>query len=80
MPTSAAVSSSRGSIIFFRRGERAVFAYGFAKSDRANLDADEEKEFKQAARHVLHLTDKQIDELLKHGDFVEVNYEQEISK
>ena len=67
-------------IIFFRRGERAVFAYGFAKSDQANLDADEEKEFKQAARHVLHLTEKQIDELLKHGDFVEVNYEQEISK
>ena len=40
-------------IVFFRRGERAVFAYGFAKSDKANLDADEEKQFKEAARHVL---------------------------
>ena len=30
-------------IIFFRRRERAVFAYGFAKSDRENVDADEEK-------------------------------------
>ena len=28
-------------IIFFRPGERAVFAYGFAKSARANIAADE---------------------------------------
>jgi hypothetical protein len=63
-----------------RRGERAVFAYGFAKSDRANIDADEEKPFQEAARHVLRLTEKQIDELLKNGDFVEVKYEEEISK
>jgi hypothetical protein len=67
-------------IIFFRRRARAVFAYGFAKSDRANIDADEEKQFKEAARHVLHLTENQIDELLKNGDFVEVKYEEDISK
>jgi hypothetical protein len=67
-------------IIFFRRGERAVFAYGFAKSDRSNIDADEKKQFKEAARHVLRLTVEQIEELLKNGDFVEVRYEQEISK
>ena len=67
-------------ILFFRRGERAVFAYGFAKSDRANLDADEEKQFKEAGRHVLRLTEKQIEELVKNGDFVEVKGEEEISK
>jgi hypothetical protein len=67
-------------IILFRRGERAVFAYGFAKSHRANIDADEEKQFKEAARHVLRLTEKQIEELLKNGDFVEVRYEQEVPK
>jgi hypothetical protein len=61
-------------IIFFRRRERAVFTYGFAKSVRANIDADEEKQFKEAARHVLHLTDKQIKELVENGD-VEVRYE-----
>jgi len=63
-------------IIFFRRGERAVFAYGFAKSDRANIDGDEEKQFKEAAGHVLRLTESQIDELLKNGDFVEVKHEE----
>jgi len=67
-------------IIFFRHGERAVFAYGFAKSERANIDADEEKQFKEAARHMLRVTEKQIEELVKSGDFVEVIREQEISK
>lgn len=63
-------------IIFFRKGDRAVFTYAFAKNDRENIDANEEKQFKEAARHVLGLTEKQIDELLKNGDFVEVKYEE----
>jgi hypothetical protein len=58
-----------------------VFVYGFAKSERANIDADEEKQSKEAARYVLRLTEKQLAELVKQGDFVEVKgYEQEISK
>ncbi|HEU0139259.1 MAG TPA: type II toxin-antitoxin system RelE/ParE family toxin [Bryobacteraceae bacterium] len=73
-------SGGHRTIIFFRRGARAVFAYGFAKSDRANIDADEEKQFKEAARHVLRLTEKQIEELVKNGGFVELRYEQKISK
>jgi len=68
-------------IILFKQGQRAVFIYGFAKSERANIDTDEEKQFKDAARHVLRLTEKQIAELVKEGDFVEVTgHEQEISK
>jgi len=59
-------------VILFRRGERAVFMYGFAKSDRENIDADEEKQFKEAAKHVLALTEKQLGELVREGDFVEV--------
>jgi hypothetical protein len=68
-------------IILFKQGQRAVFVYGFAKSERENIDADEEKQFKEAARHVLRLTEKQIAELIKEGDFVEIDgHEQEISK
>jgi hypothetical protein len=59
-------------IILFRRGARAFFIYGFSKSQRANIDDDEEKQFKEAAKHVLALTEKQLAELLKRGDFVEV--------
>jgi hypothetical protein len=37
-------------IIFFRRGVRAFFVYGFAKSRRANVDDDEVEQFKKAAK------------------------------
>jgi hypothetical protein len=46
--------------------------YGFAKSERENIRDDEEKEFKEAAKHVLALTEKQIAALVREGDFVEV--------
>jgi hypothetical protein len=59
-------------IILFRRGAKAVFVYGFAKSQRANINDDEEKQFKEAAKHVLALTEKQLVELLNRGDFTEV--------
>jgi hypothetical protein len=58
-------------IIVFRRGDRAVFMYGFAKSDRADIGPDEEKEFKEAAKHILALTENQLTELVTQGDFVE---------
>jgi hypothetical protein len=68
-------------IVLFRQGKHAVFMYGFAKSERANIGADEEKQFKEAARYVLRLTEKQLAELVKEGDFVEVKgHEREISK
>jgi hypothetical protein len=67
-------------IIVFRRGTspggaRAFSVYGFAKSQRRNIDDDEEEQFKEAAKHVLALTEKQLAELLKRGDFMEVKSE-----
>lgn len=59
-------------IIFFRRGDRAFFEYGFAKSQRANIDDDEKKKYREAAKHVLALTETQLAELLRRGDFMEV--------
>ena len=59
-------------IILFRRGSRAFFVFGFSKNQRANIDDDEEKQFKEAAKHVLALTEKQLGALLERGDFVEV--------
>ena len=46
--------------------------YGFAKNQRANIDGDEQEQFKEAAKHVLALTEKQLAKLLKRGDFIEV--------
>lgn len=62
-------------IILFRRGAKAFFEYGFSKSRRANIHDDEEAHFKEAAKHILALTEKQLAELLKRGDFVEVKDE-----
>jgi hypothetical protein len=59
-------------IVLFRRGDKAFFVYGFAKSQRKNINDDEEEQFKQAAKHVLAVTEKQLAELLKRGDFLEV--------
>ena len=74
-------SSGYRTIILFRRGTKAFFVYGFPKSRRANIDADELKQFREAAKHVLALTERQLAELLKRGDFVEVKEDgQEIPK
>ena len=62
-------------IILFRPGAGAFFVYGFAKSQRANIDDDEEEQFKEAAKHVLALTEEQLAELLKRGDLMEVKNE-----
>jgi len=62
-------------IVLFRRGTRAFFVYGFTKSQQANIDEDEKRQFKEAAKHVLALTEKQLAELVERGDFVEVRSE-----
>jgi hypothetical protein len=59
-------------IVYFRRGNLAVFMYGFAKSDRGNIDRAEEREFREAAKVVLGLTGNQLDDLVAKGDFIEV--------
>ena len=74
-------SSGYRTIILFQRGTKAFFVYGFPKSQRANIDDDELKQFREAAKHVLALTERQLAELLKRGDFIEVKEDgQEIPK
>jgi hypothetical protein len=60
-------------LVFFRHEERAIFAFGFAKSDRANLSAAELKVYKKAAKIVLALTQAQIDTEVREERLFEVN-------
>lgn len=60
-------------LVFFRHEERAIFAFGFAKSDKANLSAVELQTYKQAAKIVLALTQAQIDTEVREGRLFEVN-------
>jgi hypothetical protein len=65
-------------LIFFRDGERAVFAFGFAKNSKANLDADELAAFRKAAKIVLGLTQAQIDAEVAAGVLTEVEHGKDI--
>jgi hypothetical protein len=59
-------------IVFYRKQHRAVFMYGFPKSQRDDIRPDEKKQFREAAKHVLTVSDKQVQALIESGDFVEV--------
>jgi hypothetical protein len=56
-------------VILYRREVKAFFIYGFAKSQRANVQDDEVAQFKEAAKYVLALTEKQLAELVKKRRF-----------
>jgi len=63
------------SIIIFQKGERAFFVYGFAKSDRENIEPDETAAFRKSAKAFFALSDKQIEALIKNQELTEVDYE-----
>jgi hypothetical protein len=56
---------------------RAVFAFGFAKSDMANLDDAEEAYLKKAAKLVLGFADAQMDAEVAAGRMFEVNCDEQ---
>ena len=59
-------------LVFFRTQKRAVFAFGFAKSDMTNLDNADEAYLKKAAKLVLGFTDEQMDAEVIAGRMLEV--------
>ena len=59
-------------IVYFRSGERTVYAYGFAKSDRANISQSELRAFKSSAKDQLSLTDEQLEEWIKKRTLIEI--------
>jgi hypothetical protein len=50
-----------------------VYAFGFAKSSKANLNSAELRTYKQAAGIMLGLTQAQIDTEVREGRLFEVN-------
>jgi len=60
-------------LIFFRVGTRAVFAFGFAKSDRDNISAEDEGILRSTTKLTLGLSDAEIDQLVDAGKLEEVN-------
>jgi hypothetical protein len=60
------------SIIYYRHEDKAFFVYGWSKSERANIDDDEEEAFKKQAKITLALKDEQILKLIENGTYQEV--------
>ena len=59
-------------IVFFSNKERTFFVYGFAKSDRGNIDEKEKKDFKELAKKYMGLNDSVIERSVKMGKFIEI--------
>jgi hypothetical protein len=59
-------------IIVFKQEDKAFFVYGFSKSERENIDKSEIEAFKQAAKELLALSDKHIQELIGNGGLMEI--------
>ena len=57
----------------FRRGERAFFVHGFAKSDRENLRRNELGALRALANEMLGLDGLGLDAMLSNGTVGEVN-------
>jgi len=59
-------------IVFFKSEDKTFFVYGFAKSDRDNIDRKERSDYKELAKKYLNLSDEMIDRAVKSGKFIEI--------
>lgn len=58
-------------ILVYRRGNRVVFLYGFAKNEKDNLSPVELQEYQKAAQLYLRLSEADIGKALEEIDYVE---------
>jgi hypothetical protein len=68
----AGKSGGYRTLILYRSGERAVFAFGFAKSGTDNIDERDEARLKALAELTLGFSDLEITQLVEGGKLVEV--------
>jgi len=61
-------------VIAYRVGGRAVFLFGFAKSDQANLSRDDERDLKDYGALLLALDTGGIAKMLAGQELTELNY------
>lgn len=60
-------------LIAYRSGNRAVFMYGIAKSDRGNIDEDELATLREIGAAWLEAKQEQLDHAIKEGILEEMN-------
>ena len=74
----AGKSGGYRTLVLFRADHRAVFAFAFAKSDRANIDAEDEAMLKRAAKLVLGFSDEAMTKEVASGRLKEVKCDEDL--
>ena len=69
----SAVYRTYRTILVYHKGNRAVFVYGFAKSDKDNLSPVELQEYQKAAWVYLRLSEADVTKALR-----EIDYDEEV--
>lgn len=68
-------------IIVYRKSARAVFLYGFAKSDQENLDPDELREYQKLGQLYLRFGETDLVKAIRGGELWEVKeHDEKISQ
>lgn len=65
-------SGGMRTLLAYRVGDKAFFVYGFAKSARANISADELRALKYLAKELLSYSDRALAKAIKSGALIEV--------
>jgi hypothetical protein len=64
-------------IVLYKVAQLAIFVFGFAKSDRNNIDNYEKEAFKKLAKEMLAYDDEALEKVVDSGVLIEVKEEDE---
>ncbi|HVA29417.1 MAG TPA: type II toxin-antitoxin system RelE/ParE family toxin [Candidatus Baltobacteraceae bacterium] len=64
-------------IVLYKVAQLAIFVFGFAKSDRDNIDDNEKEAFKKLAKEMLAYDDEALEKVVDSGVLIEVKEEDE---
>jgi len=65
--------SAYRTILLMKRGDKIIFAHGFAKGEKDNITKNELEGFKIMAEAFLNLTDVQINTLIDNKNLIEIS-------
>lgn len=63
------------SIVAYKKGDKAIFLYGYAKNMLDNISFMEKEAFKKLSKSYLVMDELSLKRLLKKGELIEVMYE-----
>jgi hypothetical protein len=65
-------SSAYRTIVIFRKQDRVLMVYGFAKSKQDNLSKEDLKKFKSFSKEFLAFLDDELEELIEQNKFISI--------